>query len=59
MRVVTLWGSYRFSFPPPVIGEGTAQFLATLVIPQDDWNGRGSFCYDGHEIDDVPVKSEG
>jgi hypothetical protein len=56
VRVVTLTGSYVFSFPPPAIGEGTAPFSATLVIAHDDWVGRGSFSYGSTDIDDVPVK---
>jgi hypothetical protein len=56
VRVVTLKGSYVFSFPPPAIGEGTAPFSATLVIKHDEWKGRGSFSYGGKDINDVPVK---
>jgi hypothetical protein len=56
VRIVTLTGSYVFSFPPPAIGEGTAPFSATLVIEHDEWQGRGSFSYGGTDIDDVPVQ---
>jgi hypothetical protein len=56
VRVVALRGSYIVPFPPPAIGEVVALFSATLVIGQDDWNGKGSFTYGGAEIDDVPVR---
>jgi hypothetical protein len=55
VRVISLKGSYVFSFPPPAIGEGTAPFSALLIIPQDDWTGRGSFSYGSTDIDDAPV----
>jgi Domain of unknown function (DUF1842) len=57
VRIVTLTGSYTFSFPPPAIGEVVAPFSATLVVGHDDWNGRGSFSYGGTDITDVPVNA--
>jgi hypothetical protein len=56
VRIVTLTGSYTFSFPPPAIGEVIAPFSTTLIIGHDDWNGRGSFSYGATDITDVPVK---
>lgn len=58
VRVVTLTGTYERSFPPPAIGSTTQSFSATLVLEQDEWDGRGSFTYGSHHIDDVPVKLE-
>jgi hypothetical protein len=55
VRVVSLTGSYVFSFPPPAIGQVIEPFWALLVIPQEGWEGRGSFGYGSTEIDDVPI----
>lgn len=57
-RVVALRGEYEVPFPPPAIGESRKPFSAVLVIGEDDWNGKGSFTYGDHKVDDVPVKPE-
>jgi len=56
VRVVTMSGTYEYSFPPPAIGTATEEFSATLVLQQDEWCGQGSFTYGSHHVDDVPVK---
>jgi hypothetical protein len=58
VRVVTLSGTYEYSFPPPAIGTETQDFSATLVLERDEWAGQGSFTYGNHLVDDVPVKLE-
>lgn len=55
---MTLTGSYRFTSPPPAIGEATAQFASTLVLVADSWSGRGFFIYGGNDLEDVPVGQE-
>ena len=53
-RVITLRGTYRFPFPPPAIGEGTAKFEASVFLDAKEWQGEGWFSYGGHEIENVP-----
>lgn len=54
-RVVTLTGDCLYDFPPPQIGQATYPFSAVLLIGEDDWDGRGSFRYGPHRVEDVPV----
>lgn len=53
-RVITLRGTYQFSFPPPAIGEGTATFEAVVLLDANEWQGEGWFRYGGHEVENVP-----
>lgn len=53
--IATLAGQYLVSFPPPAIGSYLAKFEAVLHVDKS-WNGKASFTYGGHTIDDVPVK---
>jgi hypothetical protein len=56
--LVTLEGQYVVSVPPPAIGSYLARFSAGLAVDKE-WNGHGSFTYNEHTVDDVPVKSLG
>jgi len=58
-RVVELSGTYSETLPPPAIGTLTFEFGASLIIGEDDWDGRGSFTFGGHELRDQPVKHYG
>jgi len=58
-RVVELEGSYDETLPPPAIGTVRFPFSAMLSIDENDWDGRGSFTFAGHELRDQPVKQEG
>jgi hypothetical protein len=53
-RVIVLRGTYRFSFPPPAIGEGTAKFEAAVFLDGKEWQGEGWFTYGGHDVENVP-----
>jgi hypothetical protein len=57
LRAVALTGSFRYLFPPTQPGQGVGQFSAALVVEEDRWNGRGSFTYGDHKVDDVPVRA--
>lgn len=54
-QVVNIQGEYVYSFPPPEIGAILAHFSATMYI-DNAWNGKGSFSYFRHSVEDVPVK---
>jgi hypothetical protein len=54
-RVVTLTGDVVYYLPPPEIGAVTYPFSASLVVGESDWDGRGSFSYGPHHVEDVPV----
>ena len=54
--LVTLEGEFVVSFPPPAIGSYLARFSAGLVVDKA-WNGHGSYTYNHHTVDNVPVKS--
>lgn len=55
-RVVSLSGEVVYYLPPPEIGAVSLPFSASLVIGENDWDGRGSFSYGDHHVEDVPVK---
>ncbi|MGU3390523.1 DUF1842 domain-containing protein [Sphingomonas sp. M1A8_2b] len=54
--LVHLTGQYYVSFPPPAIGSYTAHFSVALAVTKD-WNGKGSFEYNGNVITDCTVKN--
>ena len=54
-QVVNIQGKYVHSFTPPAIGSVLASFSATMYI-DNAWNGKGSFSYFRHSVEDVPVK---
>ncbi len=53
-KVVSLEGQYVQTVPPPGIGAYLADFSAHMAI-DDQWNGKGGFSYDHHDIENVPV----
>lgn len=54
-RVVSLTGDVTYYLPPPAIGQVQYPFTASLVIDENDWDGRGSFSYGPHHVEDVVV----
>lgn len=56
-QLVALTGTYPYSLPPPAIGTFMESFSAHFAIDAK-WNGRGGFSYGGHDVNDVPVRSE-
>ncbi len=54
--LVHLTGQYIVSVPPPAIGSYLAHFSVALAVAKD-WNGKGSFEYNGHVITDCTVKN--
>ena len=54
-RVVSLTGTAVYYFPPTEPGQAEYPFTASLVIGESDWDGRGSFSYGPHHVEDVTV----
>jgi Domain of unknown function (DUF1842) len=55
LQVVTLQGTYLYSYPPPIILTILEHFNAVLLL-NDEWHGHGSFTYGGHTVSNERVK---
>ena len=56
-QLVALSGTYQHPLPPPSLAILTEHFDAHFAVDAR-WQGRGGFSYGGHDVNDVPVRSE-